>query len=332
MTKVAVQAASEKAQRLIKIFREIGETPIPTYGVEGGVRSIQEILESLATPGNASDPEVIERSIAGAGIHDLAAKITTVWDGYPTERAMLAPHLRLLARTYHVAQNTDHERWDRIDGEPREHGAADKVIELYFACLCLLAHMSVELDDPFTSSKGANPDVIATAADGTRWAFALKTQSRGNPRNRAINLADLLNGAAKQILRARCDKGVAVVNLKNVIDHARLRASGAYARWEDARDALESQVDAILEEFHQTHVATLNPAFTQKGVLAPVVFLIAHTTVLCLAPGATQPAFTEIKSMKARMLPQRRIPEPGTYAAEVTALARVFNDLVQRQI
>lgn len=332
MTLVSTERAAQQAERLLRILIEIGAKPVTNHGVEAGVLSLWEILQSLANPGDASDPEIIARNVSGAGIHDLAAKITAVWDAHVESREWLKPHLMLLAQTYHIGQNTPNDRWDRIDGQAIEQGSADKVIELYFACLCILCKMAVDLDDPFESCRGMNPDVIATASDGTRWAFALKTQGSGNPANRAINLADLLNGAAEQILRCNCDKGVVVVNLKNVIDHNLLRDSGTFRSWEYARDALESQVDAMLESFHQTQIDNLHPAFTDRGKVAPIVLLIAHATVLCMPPGSAKPAFTEIKSMKARTLPTRYDPAPGTYAAEVKYLAGSLNHVVQTQI
>lgn len=332
MTLVTVQMAAAQAERLLEIFTEIGVKPVAGHGVEGAVLSLREILENLAAPRDLSDQKVINRYVIGAGIHDLAAKITTVWDKYIHARDWLRPHLILLAETNHVNQNTVNERWDRIDGEPREHGSADKVVELYWACLCVLVGMSVELDEPYESSGGRNPDVIATSADGTRWAFALKTQNLGNAANRAINLAQLLNSAAEQILRADCEKGVVVVNLKNMINHDRLRETGAFENWERGRDELEAQVDAHLEKFHEIQADVLDSAFTKGGKLAPVVIFISHATVLCIHPGRSSAMFTEIKAMKARTLPNRYEPAPGTYAAEVKCLAHALNNVVQNQI
>jgi hypothetical protein len=328
MTFVSAHSAASHAERLLEILREIGAKPIASHGVEGGVLSLWEILNSLANPGDPSDPVVIARSVVGAGIHDLAAKITSVWDGHVSCRDLLKPHLLLLAETYHVGQNAPNESWDRIAGEPLQHDSANKVIELYLACICILCDMSVKLDHP-VKSKGENPDVIATARDGTRWAFALKTQAKTIINNTAPNLRGLLNGAAEQILCCECDKGVVVVNLKNVIDHDQLRASGPFLSAADATAALEAQVDELLERLHKTESADLKPEFAQRGKLSPVVLFIAHATVLCFPPEKDKPAFTEIKSLKARTLPTKYHPSPGTFAAEVKCLAERLNHFVQ---
>ena len=178
MTLIPVQDATKHAERLVKIFDEIKVDREERAGVDRGVMSLREILQELANPGDPNDPLVIRRHVAGAGIHDLSAKICAVWDRLPTKRELITPHLRLLAQTYYVGQNEANPRWDRIDGVPREHGAADKVVELYWGCLCLLAGLDVELDDPVESSHGKNPDVIAIASDKTVWSFALKTLSK----------------------------------------------------------------------------------------------------------------------------------------------------------
>lgn len=212
---------------------------------------------------------------------------------------------------------------------PREHGSADKVIELYWACLCLLANMSVELDDPFASSGGRNPDVIATAADGTRWAFALKTLSEvSQPARAAKNLVDNIEKAAKQIERAGCDKGMVVVNLKNVLDHALLRSGGAFPHWQAAQWAINAQIGNVLAPFYAQEAVALEPIFAKKTPVAPIVALVAHTTVLANPPLRNR-MFTEVRSMFAASIPIPDEAKPGTFGREATGLAEDLNHLVQ---
>lgn len=331
MTLVSAQMAAKRAERLLEIFGEIGAAPVPFKGVMGGALSLWEIIRNLATPGDLSDSKVVERYVTGAGIHDLAAKITAVWDKCVKARRQLEPHLTLLAQTHYVGQNTENARWVVIDGEARDQQSADKVIELYWACLCLLAKMSVELDHPYESSRGTNPDVIATAPNGSVWAFALKTLSRVAPENTAKNLANLIYGAAEQILCARCDKGVVVVNMKNVLNHEDLRLR-EFANWQSARDALEAQVDAIRERFWESEAERLLPIFEKRSAVAPIAILVAHATVLCYPEGSSELTVTEVKAMKITTLPHRYDPATEPFAAEVVSLARVLNDIVQLEI
>jgi hypothetical protein len=154
--------------------------------------------------------------------------------------------------------------------------------------------MSVTLDDPFESSGGMNPDVIAVAEDRTRWAFALKTLAQGNPLNRAKNLACLVDGAVVQIERAVCDKGAVVVNMKNVLDHEKLRKC-VFSSWEHGGAALQAQIESVIQQFYATEADLLRSKFENKSSLAPIVILIAHATVLCYPPGSLKKTFTELK-------------------------------------
>lgn len=294
MTYVTVRDAAYKAERLLEIFHELGFSAAPLEGVEAGVISLWEVIENLATPGDPNDPRISEMYVAGAGIHDLAAKVVMVWDNIPQARPSIQAHLRLLASVYYTGQNAANARWDRKDDIAREHGSADKVIELYWGCLCILAGMEVELDDPFESSGGQNPDVIATATDGTRWAFAIKTLADvAKPTTAAKNLRANIEKACQQIERASCDKAMVVVNMKNVLDHPLLRSTGAFPNSTVAQWAVNAQIGQILQPFYEHEAVALEPIFAVKHKAAPVVALVAHTAVVVHTPADSR-MFTEI--------------------------------------
>lgn len=329
MTYVPATEAAEKAVRLLDIFSQIGCKSVPLEGIEAGVLSLWEVLENLASPGDPNDPAIADRHVAGAGVHDLAAKVVTVWDTIPATRPVLEPHIKLLSETVYTGQNVANARWDKRDGVAREQGSADKVIELYWACLCILADMSVELDDPYTSSGGRNPDVIATAADGTRWAFAIKTLSEvSSPATAAKNLVENIKKASNQIDRTDCDKGMVVVNMKNVLDHPRLRSTGAFPNWQVAQWAISAQIGNILQPFYTNEAIELEQRFLHRGKVAPIVALVAHSTALVYTPRQNQ-MFTELRTMIAASVPTPEASKVGTYGREATALAEDFNDLVQ---
>ncbi|AOO79650.1 hypothetical protein [Bosea vaviloviae] len=328
MTYVPVERAAEFATRLLGIFRELGFDSAPLEGVEAGVISLWDVLENLASPGDPHNPAIAEKYVSGAGLHDLAAKVVAVWDHKLEARSFLAPHIKLLAEAHYTGQNASNPRWDRKDGIAREQGSADKVIELYWACLCILADMSVEIDDPEASSGGRNPDVIATAADGTRWAFALKTLARvPHPATAAKNLMCNIKKACEQIERAECDKGIVVVNLKNVLDHDALRSAGTFANEQAAQCAINAQISQILEPFYANEVVELEHCFAQRGKVAPMVALVAHSTVFMQTPDSFS-AFAQVNTMMVATLPTRDEPKPGTFMREACALAEDLNRLV----
>jgi hypothetical protein len=182
---VPAARVAQLAERLLEIFSEAGvHGPAPYKGVMEGALSIWEVLRTLRNSEDFANPVVQARYVASAGIHDLSAKIVAVWDRYPHVRDQLVPHLNLLARSYHVGQNSRNECWEDVDGTLRNFGDADKVIELYWACLCILIEASVTLDDPDHSSKGKNPDVLAKMED------AVASIERGSP---TASLQRLLN-------------------------------------------------------------------------------------------------------------------------------------------
>jgi hypothetical protein len=329
MTFVSIQQAAQRAERLLEILQEVGGNPAPLEGVEAGVISLWAVLENLASPGDPNDPAVADLYVAGAGVHDLAAKVVAVWDTKPEARTVLTPHLKLLAETCYTGQNVANARWDKKGDVAREQGSADKVIELYWACLCLLSEMSVAIDDPISSSGGLNPDVIATAVDGTRWAFALKTLSEvPQSATAAKNLVRNIEKGSEQIRRASCDKGMVVVNLKNVLDHPRARAAGPFPNWPAAQWSVNAQITSILQHFYANEAVALEPLFSEASAVAPVVALLAHTTTLVHPPGRGL-MFTELKTMTAVSVPTPDEPHPGTFGREAEVLATDLNHLVQ---
>jgi hypothetical protein len=331
MAIVPVVEASKKAERLLEIVREVGGDLIPLEGLEDGVLALWQVLEALAAPGDPNDPVVRRNYLAGAGIHDLASKVVAVWDDNniaATTKEELIPHLRLLAETCFTGQNVANARWDKKDGVAREHSSADKVIELYWACLSILAGMTVSLDDPITSSQGKNPDVIATAADGTRWAFAIKTLAEvATPERAAKNLAENFTKARQQIERADCDKGIVVVNLKNVLRHDAVQGLGTFINAASAHDVIKVEISKILKPFYVDEASGLDPILPRLKI-APIIILVAHTTAL-VAPSANKPMFTELKTMIAMSLPTPDEHAPGTFGREATMLAKDMNHLIQ---
>jgi hypothetical protein len=331
MAIVPIVDAAKKAERLLEIVKEVGGNFIPLEGLEDGVLALWQVLEALAAPGDPNDPVVKRNYLAGAGIHDLAAKVIAVWDDSniaDTTKAELTPHLQLLAETCFTGQNVANARWDRKDGVAREHGSADKVIELYWACLSILAGMTVSLDDPIKSSQGKNPDVIAKAADGTRWAFAIKTLAEvASPERAAKNLAENFTKARQQIERASCDKGIVVVNLKNILRHDTIQSFGTFLNAASAHDLIKVEIAKILKPFYLDEAKILDP-FLPRVRIAPLIILVAHTTALVVPP-AHKPMFTELKTMIAMSLPTPDEHAPGTFGREATMLAKDLNHLVQ---
>jgi hypothetical protein len=329
MSLVKIETAAKPAERLLQILDEIGTPAAPGGGVDAGLFSLREILRELATLEDAVSDGVPDRHIAAAGTHDLAAKVCAVWDRLPREQETIKPHLHLLATTKYVTLNAFNPR---REGNV-EHGDADKVIELYWGCLCLLAGFKVKLDDPIASSGGKNPDVLATASDGTVWGFAIKTMSEANRRdNYPKNLRDLIKKGLTQIENSEAHKGFVVVNIKNVLIHEMLRDQGPYRNLDEAISRVRGQLDPVFAPFYKEEVFEIAEHLKGNARLAPLFAVVAHSAVLAYPPGSMRNVWTELRIMFGNFLPTPDEPSPGSFGAEAFGLADELNHIIQTVI
>jgi hypothetical protein len=328
MALIPVANANKHAERLLTILtQELGCIVHSGSGIEDGILSLWDILEVLKNPPASLSDEVREKYVLGAGVHDLASKVCAVWDKLPHHRAVLEPHLRELAQTMFIGQNRANPRW--TSNPARQHDDADKVIELYWGCLCLLAGMEITLDDPVHSSGGKNPDVIATASDGTTWAFAIKTLAiSSRPENIPMNFADRLEGGIDQIEASSADKGLVVMNLKNVIDHERIASSGPYMDWGPAHQQLGAEINEIETAFHTSHSQSVYTRLHKHPRIPPVAAIVAHTTAPVVLSGVT--VMTQINAMIETRFPRDQQFSAGSFGQEARWLLMMLNDVAQR--
>ncbi|MPR06502.1 hypothetical protein [Microvirga tunisiensis] len=327
---ITAKQITKNVERLYEILtKELSLTTDRSGGVEEGVLTMWDILEVLKDPPQTADQALIDKLVVGAGVHDLSAKICAVWDHFPLERGTLEPHLKLLAGTKFITQNAVNDRWTADGANGRQHDDADKIIELYWACLCIIAGMKVDLDDPVNSSGGKNPDVIATATDGIKWGFALKTLARvSNPVNVPSNMSRLMRGGIKQINASSVDKGMVVLNMKNVIDHDLIRQTMHIFGWDKAREQLVSQVANYTNDLHLNHSHDLLADLQASPRVAPQAALVAHVATPTNIFGRT--VMTEVNAMVEEVFPPSRDDGAGSYAAEVHWLLWTLNDVVQK--
>jgi hypothetical protein len=136
------------------------------------------------------------------GLFDLLVKLVSC-EGHPSF-PQLGPHLRLLNEGNPLQSVTT----SVLDQEN------NKLFELYVAALCVgIPADNVVLDDP-NSSRGDNPDVLATYG-GTRWGLACKALHSSAPKT----IMDNIRKAIDQIERSDADTGFPVLSAKNIIAH-----------------------------------------------------------------------------------------------------------------
>ena len=215
---VAYQDAQDIADRFLALLSARGITPPPRSAAEQEMLSLVELLEIWRDPDRIRqmhDNALIVRQ--AAGIHDLAAKVLGA-EKLPEFRSF-ENHLKMIAEAREFTTITQNAVADGRDDISR------KMSELYVGCLAIHCGTEVVLDDP-QNAKGDNPDVMLTY-DAQRWALAIKTLVSAR---HGQTIFDNIRRATEQIDASPAEKGLVVINAKNVIDHDQLWNSAAAVR------------------------------------------------------------------------------------------------------
>jgi hypothetical protein len=136
-----------------------------------------------------------------AGLVDFAGKI--VKNKTHPDFKQLIPHLKLLNKAETAVLTTKSKITDEGN---------NKLMELYIALLCMRFSTNIKLDDP-NNSKGNNPDIMFTYRN-KEWAIACKASHSAKEKT----LYDNIDKGTEQIDRSKAEKGLVVVNFKNIIN------------------------------------------------------------------------------------------------------------------
>ncbi|MCH8558531.1 MAG: hypothetical protein LAT84_11940 [Balneolia bacterium] len=152
-----------------------------------------------------SDPtnDIRFQIIKGFGLVDIIRKILRVREHSDIQE--LKGHIQLLAHDTKIIQNFYSESTD---------SDSNKLFELYVAASCMVFAESIELDDPFESSGGTNPDIIVEF-EGNRWGIACKVLH--SPK--FATYRDNVLKAIDQIEKSEVDYGFPILSMKNVINY-----------------------------------------------------------------------------------------------------------------
>lgn len=196
----------ENAEKMVDEFEEI----LKKHGIEIKNRSdlervclnVKEIRDLWANPPEKFNRKDIRRNLSEVmGLMDLIRKI--IWLHKRPGFIQLLPYFSLLNEGS-VPQNTESGVTDQ---------ASNKLFELLIGLICLAQTDELTIDDPY-NSKGDNPDVIALI-DGVKWGFACKAIHSQNP----LTIWDNIEKGNSQIENSEAEKGVTILNFKNVINH-----------------------------------------------------------------------------------------------------------------
>ena len=141
--------------------------------------------------------------------------------------------------------------------------ATNKIFELLFALVLLDVSGEVILDHP-SLAKGDNPDVLATI-DGQCWGFACKTIYSAS----AKTFYDNLKKGVEQIeAAAKAQRGIVVVNFRNIIRHDECwpirneaeygnGAEPIFAAYERPGEFVSSHISKVVTQKHGQVVAEI---------------------------------------------------------------------------
>jgi hypothetical protein len=284
MSFVPYQDAKDVADRFLTLLSKREITPPRGAAVETEMLSLVELLEIWSDPVRiremAKNAHVIRQA---AGIHDLAAKVLS--SKKLPEFKSLEKHLEMIAQAREfttVAQNL------RADGRD---DISRKIAEMYVGCLAIHCGTGVVLDDPI-HAKGDNPDVMLQFND-QRWALAVKTLVSDR---HGQTIFDNIKSAAQQIDASQAEKGLVVLNAKNVINHDSLwKPARPFADAKEATEALIAELRRLADLAAKDRAASdWDEVFSRKTV-PPVIFMGQGMAYLPLGGGFHAP--TPLKAM-----------------------------------
>lgn len=281
MSDVTFLAAGERVDQFVALLDGIGHPILQQSNTENDALAASEIIDIWKgrTP-YPSDPRPVVR--AALGFVDLAGKVMSTQNSPDFDK--LRAHLAMLS-SGSTLQNTAATVLDDV---------ANKMIELYVACLAIRAGFTnVDVDHPVNAS-GTNPDVMFDFR-GKRWAIALKTLHSVHPQT----VFDNVSKASDQIQASAADRGLVMLNVKNLLRHDDLWPEPNTPQLEDtAKGALGSQISEIAKSLDAFTDDDWADVFGEsRKAVAPILF-VGHSAFSVIPKHqATGPRFTPLKMM-----------------------------------
>lgn len=306
MSDVTFVAAGERVDQFLALLEEIGYPIVEKSKTENDALAAGEIIDIWrGRRPYPSDPRPIVR--AALGFADLAGKVMSTQNSPDFDK--LRAHLAMLSGGS-TLQNTAATVLDEI---------SNKMIELYVACLAIRAGFTnVDVDHP-VSSAGTNPDVMFDFRR-KRWAIALKTLHSKSPQT----VFDNIKKASDQIQASAADRGLVMLNVKNLLRHDDLWPGPNTPQLEDtAKEALASQISEVARSLDLFTEHDWAGVFGQsRKAVAPVLF-VGHSAFSVIPNHqSTGPRFTPLKML----LPY---PEPADDPYGAIKLAHALNHAMQ---
>ena len=309
---VATASASDLVDQFENLLGEHGIS-IPSHPITGSdMLPFWSILKRIRD-GLADDPEELRGDFTAAlAAHDLAAKILEVSDN--PHFGQLVPHLRKLSEgTVHLTVEP-----------PAYADTYNKLIELYWASLCLSAGIRVELDDP-DNADGKNPDVMTLDGTGKpQRAYAFKTVRSPHTQN----LLEHITKGIDQIEKSGSKEGIVALHLTPRINRSEIWPTGQYfTHWgipaDRVRTAFRTMLTQIVLDNGQSAVDAL---FAGKKAVGSVL-CIAFCPTVAVHPTTNRPTMMPLKVAYLVDLAPQKAPPPD-FLSELDILNRKMQTIL----
>jgi len=288
MSYAPYSTATKRVNEFLTLLADLGidmKAGLPT----DDALAMQQVFDYWQSGAGATLPDPRPLLRDAAGFVDMASRVLNARNHRDFEQ--LRPHLQKVGATS-ILQN---RRSSITDAD------ANKVVELYLACVAMRFAANIALDHP-DHSRGDNPDVMLDYR-GKRWALAIKTVHTTNSRTIFENIVK----ASDQIEASAANHGLVVISLKNPMsDHLdALWPLGSPPKPEAVvMNEIKHLVDAIIGPVSAMPDEEWNEILgNNRKAVAPVLFM-AQATVYALPTGNLQAHPTLIKMLRTARDPQ----------------------------
>jgi hypothetical protein len=283
VTFVSFSDANALASEFLALIEERGISPAMGGKLEDEFLSIAQLLEVVKNPEQAAGL-ANERS-SGPPRAYMTSQQSSLAAHKTGEFSQFDEHIKL------IATGNLKTTLSQIGGNDPIDDTARKLVELYVACLAVHCGADIRLDHP-ANSKGDNPDILLSYGDEI-WALAIKTPSS----QQGQTLFENIQKAGGQIERSSANRGLVVLNVKNIIDHEALW-QGSFATLDDAMAALKAEIAKVCEAADRNRpVADWDAVFEGKKTVLPVLLIGQSVVLLPTSRSAKTP--TSLKMMLA---------------------------------
>jgi hypothetical protein len=199
----------------------------------------------------------------------------------------------------------------------KQDDKTNKFVEAIIGMFAVKVGTNVDLDDPFKSSGGNNPDVLFDYC-GNRIAIACKTL-RGKSEGTII---DNLRSASKQLVRSQSEVGYVLFNAMNILPHDKIKDR----IYENPQEPLQVLAQEVIQRYHDARVKNhdeMLDIFKSRKV-RPAVLTFVHSVARLNTPFGVSST-----SLKCTFVHDFEIP--GIDVSEDIELLNKMNDFIHNR-